>query len=405
MPVPVTMEERFAALDQLLLEHKTLWQNQPFSQRTLDWEADHPELSGWLRAQSLAHAEQHQLEPWRLAPQDAAACQVFSGWAHSARQLGVLEPLPRYLLQPFPEALARGVPGRKWQQIEAFAACLPPQWQGSRWLDWCAGKGHLGRRLAWPDDCLCCIEHDAQLIDAGQQLSRQAGVQARHVHCDALGEQVEPYLASCNSWVALHACGDLHTRLLRHARQPGPRRLAIAPCCYNRIVARHYQPLSAQGRQSALQLDRILLGLPLQATVTAGAGEVRKRNRNMAWRLGFDALQRQWRGVDAYLPVPSAANRWTYASFADWCQAAAALKGIQPQPVSDWQAAEQTGWQRLAEVRNLELVQGLFRRPLELWLLLDMALLLREQGYSVELGEFCPQQLTPRNLMLLAWRN
>ena len=31
------------------------------------------------------------------------------------------------------------------------------------------------------------------------------------------------------------------------------------------------------------------------------------------------------------------------------------------------------GWQRLAEVRNLELVRGLFRRPLELWLLLDRA--------------------------------
>ncbi|HSX89405.1 MAG TPA: SAM-dependent methyltransferase, partial [Pseudomonas sp.] len=70
----------------------------------------------------------------------------------------------------------------------------------------------------------------------------------------------------------------------------------------------------------------------------------------------------------------------------------------------DWQALENQGWQRLAEVRNLELVRGLFRRPLELWLLLDRALYLQEQGYGVHLGLFCPSQLTPRNLLLLAER-
>ena len=53
-------------------------------------------------------------------------------------------------------------------------------------------------------------------------------------------------------------------------------------------------------------------------------------------------------------------------------------------------------------VRNLELVRALFRRPLELWLLLDRCLYLVEQGYSVRLGEFCPTFLSPRNLLILA---
>jgi len=58
----------------------------------------------------------------------------------------------------------------------------------------------------------------------------------------------------------------------------------------------------------------------------------------------------------------------------------------------------------LAEVRNLELLRNLFRRPLELWLLLDRALYLQEQGYHVKLGTFCDYQLSPRNLLLLAER-
>jgi hypothetical protein len=46
----------------------------------------------------------------------------------------------------------------------------------------------------------------------------------------------------------------------------------------------------------------------------------------------------------------------------------------------------------------------LFRRPLELWLNLDRALFLAEQGYFVRLGTFCDTSLTPRNLLLLAER-
>jgi len=63
---------------------------------------------------------------------------------------------------------------------------------------------------------------------------------------------------------------------------------------------------------------------------------------------------------------------------------------------------EGRSWQRLAQVRNLELLRGLFRRPLEIWLLLDRALYLQEAGYQVQLGEFCATSLTPRNLLLLA---
>ncbi|MBP5114229.1 SAM-dependent methyltransferase, partial [Pseudomonas protegens] len=70
----------------------------------------------------------------------------------------------------------------------------------------------------------------------------------------------------------------------------------------------------------------------------------------------------------------------------------------------DWAALEAAGWQRLAQVRNLELLRGLFRRPMELWLALDRGLFLQEQGYAVRLGTFCEAPLTPRNLLLLAER-
>ncbi|MNO08218.1 hypothetical protein D3C81_2307610 [compost metagenome] len=56
-------------------------------------------------------------------------------------------------------------------------------------------------------------------------------------------------------------------------------------------------------------------------------------------------------------------------------------------------------------MRNLERVRNLFRRPLELWLVLDRALFLEEQGYAVRLGLFCDYPLTPRNILILAERD
>lgn len=124
----------------------------------------------------------------------------------------------------------------------------------------------------------------------------------------------------------------------------------------------------------------------------------------MAWRLGFDLLQRRLRGQDDYLPTPSLPSTWLQKDFERYCRDLAALKQLPEPGAEDWPALEQAGWQRLAEVRNLELLRGLFRRPLEVWLLLDRALLLEENGYAVRLGRFCAGELTPRNLLLLAER-
>ena len=125
----------------------------------------------------------------------------------------------------------------------------------------------------------------------------------------------------------------------------------------------------------------------------------------MARRLGFDLLQRQVRGQDVYLPTPSLPARWLSASFADYCLHLARLKGIALSPNEDWAAWEAQGWARLAQVRNLERVRNLFRRPLELWLVLDRAVFLQEQGYKVRVGTFCEPRLTPRNLLIVAERS
>ena len=394
------LTQRFDQLNALLTAHEDLWRPKPFTQLTLKWETRYPQLSQWLRARSLEDAEAAHQQPWTLnAPEPFASI---------AREVQVLIEVGNFEQTPYrPQPSARqinAVPGRKLAQIQAFADSLKFVHNPGHWLDWCAGKGHLGRWLTLDDQAVTCLEYDAELVAAGVQLSQRLGVNAQHLLQDVLDDSVHGQLQARHTPVALHACGDLHVRLLQLASTQGCRQLAVAPCCYNRISTEHYQPLSTAAQASTLRLSREDLGLPLNEAVTASPRIRRQRDQSMAWRLAFDLLQRQVRGIDTYLPTPSLSRDWFDLPFADFCQRLGEQRGLAFPQHHDWTALEAQGWQRLAHVRNLELVRQLFRRPLELWLILDRALYLQQQGYSVMLGSFCDYQLSPRNLLLLAER-
>ncbi|SET44190.1 Methyltransferase domain-containing protein [Pseudomonas sp. NFR09] len=390
------VEARFQALDAFLIEHQGLWKPRPFTHLHLPWETQHPELAQWLRQRSLDDAE-----TCHNHPHDLPAPAPFAQLAAHARALSAVDKLPTQPLAPARHRLNVDVPGRKWEQIEAFGSALQFAQAPTHWLEWCSGKGHLGRRLLQADQALTCLEYDPALIAAGQALSDHHGLSATHRLQDVMADVA---IHAEHTPVALHACGDLHVRLLQLASAVGCKQLALAPCCYNRITADTYQPLSNAGRASTLQLSIDDLGLPLSETVTAGKRVRLQRDTSMARRLGFDQLQRELRGLDEYLPTPSLPARWLDKPFADYCRDLANLKGLSTGE-QYWAALEAHGWRRLAEVRNLELVRGLFRRPLEVWLVLDRALFLGENGYKVDVGTFCDPALTPRNLMVLAERD
>ena len=390
---------RFTALDAFLTQHQALWKPRPFTHLQLPWETAYPELATWLRGRSLEDAENAHNQPAQLN-----APEPFASLAAMSLELAAVGELPAHALEAAGHRLNVDVPGRKWQQIEAFASRLQFAEAPRHWLDWCSGKGHLGRRLLQTGQQLTCLEYDPALVASGQALSQRHQLQALHVEQDVLAADSVALLSAGHTPVALHACGDLHVRLIHLASAAGCKQIAIAPCCYNRINLPQYSPISSAARHSDLQLSIDDLALPMSETVTAGARVRRQRDTSMARRLAFDLLQRQVRGVDEYLPTPSLPSAWLDSPFTEYCQHLARLKDLSTVGQQNWGVLEASGWQRLAQVRNLELLRGLFRRPLELWLVLDRALFLLDQGYTVRLGTFCETPLTPRNFLLLAER-
>lgn len=396
----MNLAERFQHLDAWLARHQQLWRVKPFTQHQCAWEGQWPELATWLRSRTLEQAEQAHNQPHLL---DAPA--PFGELARASLAFSDVPDWSCSSITPFPEPLYRHIPGRKWQQITRFAQVSRSRWQQPtrHWVDWCAGKGHLGRLLAWQTSRpLLCLECDAQLNRAGAFLSAPFHLAARHQDADVLSPQTWSYLTGDHSLVALHACGQLHMTALQQAVARGCAQVALAPCCYNRVEGEVYAPLSETVNRAELRLRKDDLGLPMQESITAGQRVRRLRDRSMAWRLAFDLWQREERGQDSYLPTPPRPESAMANGMAAFCGDLAAHHGLTLPAPSSWDELEQRGWQRLAEVRNLELLRALFRRPVEIWLLLDRALFMEEAGYRAELGLFCPSELTPRNLLLIA---
>lgn len=387
-----TLEPTFSRLGDLLDRLGWLWRPAPFHQAWPDWCRRLPELPPRLLALTDDEVE-------RLAADDTALRGLLAGSIPESAELESLSAVPvvEGVFPPGTSRLAWGVPGRKQDQIEAFAAAVgQPR---APVLEWCAGKGHLGRLLAsrW-NVPVASLEIDAQLCADGGHLASRAGVDQSFLCADALAPGTAGHLQGRHG-VALHACGDLHLALLRGAVEQGAKALDLAPCCYYRTAQPVYQPMNS-GMGPVLSRDE--LHLPVTETATAGRGERRRRDRGMAWKLGFLALRDDLAPELAGRTFKAVPGSWLALDFPDFCLRLAAREGVVPPPGLDLAAYAAQGWRRQREVARLGLVRLAFRRALEVWLVLDRALYLRRAGYQVRVAQFCPRSTTPRNLLISA---
>lgn len=384
---------RFARLEGLLGDLAWLWRPQPFREPRPAWTAHFPELARELLALedgAVARLENDSVGLGHLLAQHLPALAELEALTHLPERV----PISSF---GAPSAVQWEIPGRKWAQIEAFAHAIGDA-RGPL-LEWCGGKGHLGRLLALRQGVAVeTLELDGELCAEGERLAGRAGVPQRFLVEDALSFRASSLLSGRHV-VALHACGDLHRSLVRGSVAAGVAALDIAPCCYYRAVDGLYRPWSAQ---SSLELNRDDLRLAVTETVTAPPRETRLREQERAWKLGFDRLRREVSGEERYVSFKPTPKAWLNLGLRGFCEALAARQGLTLPAHVRWERLELEGWARLGEVKRLSLVRHVFRRPLEVWLVLDLAGYLAQHGYRVEVGAFCPRQVTPRNILLSA---
>ncbi|WP_117234420.1 methyltransferase [Vibrio maerlii] len=393
------MQTAFTQLSQLLQQYRPLWQVEAFyacRKSQVEWAVQYPELYQWLLSLSWEEVDSYKQDTRKLIEAVNSMFPV----ASVLQQLTNLDTLDSEE-SPVLNSIFSGVPGRKVEQIRRFGQYALAYHQGDEWLEWCAGKGYLGRVLSsGSGDPTLSFEWQESLCESGQHEANKLGLNMTFVQGDAFSEKGAAVLSKQHA-VALHACGDLHVRLLKLGAKSQLPAMTVSPCCYHLIHDEHYQPLSQLGQQLDLQLNKTELRIPLQETVTGGERVKRHRQLEMSYRLGLDALRCDELNEQEYQSVPSIQKSKLNDGFEAFCRWAEEKKqfGLMEH---DWPRYESIGQQRFELMERLSLVQQLFRRPLEIWLAMDKVSFLNEYGYQTQLSIFCDRQVTPRNLIIHA---
>ncbi|MEZ8267556.1 methyltransferase [Vibrio cyclitrophicus] len=393
------MHSRFKILDSFLLEHQIYWRSDPFhlcrTQQT-PWRNVNRPLVDWLEGLSIQRIQTLKEQPQLVADE----LTLFLPQLYSVNQNIQFDRTTLAGLK-LARGTGDGIPGRKLQQIVSMGEAVLENHYGKEWLEWCSGKGFLGRILSQQSkQKVTSFEWQQSLCESGQAIADAQQLDMTFVQGDAFTEDAEEVFNIDQHAVALHACGDLHVELVKKSVFHGLPAVTISPCCYHLIREDVYQAMSCVARSSALILSKSDLRIPLQETVTGGERVKRHRQLEMSYRLGFCQLLKAELGIDEYIPIPSIKKSELSEGFESFCGWASEVKGMSLGAGINFGLYLEQGEALFWEMEKLSLVQQVFRRPLEIWLALDRAIYLQEQGYEASIEEFCERSITPRNLLI-----
>ncbi len=399
-----SLQKQFDELSGWLHRTSAMWRERPFVSLPVSWETEVPALAASLRALPEDVVTRYASSPETLPGMP----EPFGTWVEQADELTRWPTLACPAEQPNAPR-PRGVPERKWEQITHLVPCVQNQAPRhlTEWVDWCSGKGHLGnliaRRSGKP---VRCVDHDGRLCRSGEVLSEDGERDIRFRKFDVLQSDSSPYLHADAGLVALHACGELHANLIRQAVGSENRFLAVVPCCYHRFGPENHEPLSDYALNHPQRLGLTREHLRLVGFEEPVSRDRRKtlRRREHAWRLGANLLLESVSGQAGLHHMGALPRAWIDDDFEKLCRRLAERADIALPASFDASRWETLGYERSRIVHALGLVRGLFRRPLESWLVLDRCLCLDEAGYAVSVGTFCEPGITPRNLLITALR-
>ena len=374
----------------LLIENRSLWSFHPFRKDVYSWEDDHPEVSSFLRTWTNEEVEAFELCPQNHPNAPSFILDLFARCKEYTRLPMLFDPSfscsKKWLLN---------IKERKQKQLVPFISCI--KGDAKSYVDWCCGKGHLGRLLNhFYSSSIIGLENNIHVVHKGRELASEKQI---FICCDVLHDSI-PSLQG--GMIALHSCGSLLTKAMEQVSAQSLQECLLVSCCYHKISEDLYTPMSTVAKRQNVRFTKNELRLPSTIEHHASQKSKRRRRTDMRYRIAIDSILQEIGFQSSYRSFPPVPDGWKDLSFQEYVARVWEREGFPSMSGVKLYEMEQQGRDRLRVIRALSSFRSMFARVLEVWINTDRALWLQERGYSVKLGICMPSSASPRNIAIQA---
>lgn len=278
------------------------------------------------------------------------------------------------------------------------------------------GVGHLSRVLGqYFDIPSTCIDYNPDFLARGQKtIDRQNHPKKENIQfleMDVKETPTEDFSKKIERFdndsfmVGLHSCGPLSVKLLKTAAYHNLRGILNFGCCYFKCAADADTLISKFAQENPLHATQEGLTLATRAHTYISKQDFLNKLQVKRYRYGLHLLLYKELGVTEFISVGDSNLKDYWKGFGLY--AVTKLKGLNIEHKFSEEDLNKFYDSKLIqdEIKKMflcNLIRWFFGRPIELYVLLDRAIYMQEQGYETSLTQYFKEDVSPRNIGLLA---
>lgn len=262
------------------------------------------------------------------------------------------------------------------------------------YIDLGSGAGHLsGVLLDGNQKTSLCIDQDSKIQDIGRE--KQKALHPRlQFKTLKFSSKTDSLGSSESTLIGLHCCGEFSHDLLKYAVRNKQKRILNYGCCYHKIK----NAILPNSKFSNLSQHALTMAAKSYKTMTEDEFLAREKVKKYRYILHF--LMRDKLGLE-FRTLGNGSSEDYNKPFSHYC-----YKFV-PETTSLSENTLESFYQDHQSMYQEYLIAGIIRshlaRPLEVFLNLERAIFLKNNGYEVLLEEVFDKSISPRNISILAY--
>lgn len=331
----------------------------------------------------------------------------FKIYLSQIKALTTLEQLKTQETKLAPEFL-RKLNLKKRHEVQTLRSFIDKHSKAQTFIDIGGGAGHLSCALVSDTNRQSiCVDMDSQLQLSGlkkiqrwhPQIKNQIHFVESFFEADTNIEQ--EYNKDKSGVIGLHSCGPLSTYLIQFGVRKNLSEIISFGCCYHKITDEYN--LSKIAKQEGLEFTNNALHLAGRSSAVVDEFDMQKRFKIKSYRYALHYYLYDRFGFDFYSVGNSNPSDFEkdFSAYAKKYHKGNELEKIDNNELNYFFNLDRT--QELIKKNFLaDLIRIQLGRVIEVYLLMDRALYLKESGWNVKLAELFDRKMSPRNILIYA---